>query len=221
MSAQGGGPGGSYAQGNPYGPGGQPVADPYQQGGYPNPYGTPPRRRRPVALIVILSIVGLCLLVCVGTVVFAYTQIGPGIRDTVSELTSTEVAQQLGPVGAAEPGIYVLTAEALTAGLNQQLASNGSDISAAEVAIDPTRIRITVDLGSQTVAYQAGVAVEDGRIRLTDAQADAGFLGNVIPEDWVAGGLEDGLNAWFTASDLTVSSIELAEGEARVTTQRR
>ncbi|HEV2527283.1 MAG TPA: hypothetical protein VGT61_02395 [Thermomicrobiales bacterium] len=213
-----------------YGPQG---AGPYQQPG--NPYGMDPhqqgapkelprrsrRRGRRVALTVILSVVGLCLLICAGTVVYAYTQIGPGIRDGVSNLTSTEVARQLNAVGPAEAGTYVISAQDLTAALSTQLAGESANVQGAEVTIQPDGIVITVDLGAETVGVRSGVVAENGEIRLTDPQTDAGFLGNVIPDDWVAGGLEDGLNSYFAANGLEVTGVELAEGEARITTVER
>ena len=199
--------------------------DPYGQDPYAQaPYGAPlqpPRKRRRTALTVILAIVGLCLLVCIGGVAYAFTQIGPGIRDSVSGVTSTEVAAQLDRAGVAGAGTYVITDDELTAGITGQLASDSGDIQAAEVMIDPAGIEIIVDLGGQTAGYRAGVAVEDGEIRLTDAEADAGIIGNLIPTDWIAGGLQDGLNAYFQANGLLVTAINLLEGQVEITTERR
>ena len=198
--------------GNPY------DHDPYGQMG-----GRPPRRRRRTALIVILGVIGLCLLICVGGVVYAFTRIGPGIRDSVSELTSTEVATQLDQVGAARPGNYIITAEELTTGINRQLAADGNSnsIQGVEVMIDPAGVEIVIDLGGQTAGYRAGLGVEAGKIRVTDPEADAGIIGNLIPTDWIAGGLQDGLNAYFEANNLTVTSVELAEGQLQIATQQR
>lgn len=205
--------------------------DPWRQ----DPYGQEPyadtsyllqsnrqaRRGRPTALIVILAVVGLCLLVCVGGVVYAFTQVGPGIRDSVSELTSTEVASQLDTAGVTGPGNYVIRDEALTDGINRQLAGDSGNVHAVGVTIATTGIEIVVDLGSQTVRYRAGLEVADGEIRLTNPEADAGIIGNLIPKDWIAGGLEDGLNAYFQANDLTVTSVELAQGQVQIATQQR
>ena len=206
--------------------------DPYAQDPYgQNPYdqdpseqtpGTRPRRRRRTALIVVLSVVGLCLLICVGGVVYAFTQIGPGIRDSVSELASTEVASQLEQAGATGPGNFVITDEQLTTGINRQLAVNDSgSIQGVEVVIDTTGIEIVVDLGGQTAGYRAGLEVADGRIRVTNPEADAGIIGNLIPTDWIAGGLEDGLNAYFETNNLTVTSVELSQGQVQIATQQR
>lgn len=198
--------------------------DPYGQHPYAgNPYDQaaqrPPRRR--TALIVILSVVSLCLLVCLGGAVYAFTQIGPGIRGSVSGLTSTEVAAQLDQAGSAGPGTYVITDEELTAGITGQLADDSGDIQAVEVIIDPAGIEIIVDLGGQTAGYRAGLAVEGGEIRLTNAEADAGIIGNLIPTDWVAGGLEDGLNAYFRTNDLNVTAVDLFDGRVEITTEQR
>ncbi len=196
--------------------------NPYDQSPYDQTSGTRPRRRRRTALIVVLSVVGLCLLICVGGVVYAFTQIGPGIRDSVSELTSTEVAFQLEQAGATGPGNFVITDEQLTTGINRQLAANDSgSIQGVEVMIDTTGIEIVVDLGGQTAGYRAGLEVDDGRIRVTNPEADAGIIGNLIPTDWIAGGLEDGLNAYFEANNLTVTSVELAQGQVQIATQQR
>ncbi len=196
--------------------------NPYDQSPYDQTSGTRPRRRRRTALIVVLSVVGLCLLICVGGVVYAFTQIGPGIRDSVSELTSTEVASQLEQAGATGPGNFVITDEQLTTGINRQLAANDSgSIQGVEVMIDTTGIEIVVDLGGQTAGYRAGLEVDDGRIRVTNPEADAGIIGNLIPTDWIAGGLEDGLNAYFEANNLTVTSVELAQGQVQIATQQR
>lgn len=191
------------------------VDDPYSQG---RPSA---RRRRPTALIVILGIVGLCLLICAGGVVYALTQIGPGIRDSVSGLTSTGVAAQLNAVGATGPGNYVITDQALTDGINQQLAGDSGNVRGVGVTIDTSGVEIIVDLGGQTLGYRAGLEADGGEIRLTDPQADAGIIGNVVPTDWIAGGLEDGLNSYFRANDLTVSSVELAKGQVQIATQQR
>lgn len=206
-------------------PSGQPSYgdNPYDQNPYGQESGRAPRKRRRTALIVILGFLGLCLLVCVGGVVYAFTQIGPGIRDSVSDLTATEVASQLDQAGAARPGNYVITDGELTAGINRQLAADGDSgsIHGVEVSIEPTGVEIVIDLGGQTAGYRAGLGVEDGEIRVTDPEADAGIIGNLIPKDWIAGGLQDGLNAYFDANDLTVTSVELAQGQVRIATQQR
>lgn len=206
---------GSYAR-DPSGPG------PAAPGGQDDPdvAGRPPRRRRPIALIVILAVVGVCLLLCVGGVAYAFLQVGPGLRDSISDITSTQVADQLGDAPAG-PGTYVITADQLTAGLSRQLAADGGTAEAAEVTIDPSGIEVRVDLGGQTVSYRAGLAVADGEIRVTDAEADAGVIGNILPVGWVAGGLEDGLNAWFSANGLTVTAVELGDGQVEITTEPR
>ncbi len=196
------------------------IQDPYGRNPYDQP-AQPPRRRRRTALVVIMAIVGLCLLLCIGGVVYAFTQIGPGIRDSVSGLTSTEVAAQLDRAGFAGPGTYVITDDELTAGITRQLASDSGDIQAVEVIIDPAGIEFIVDLGGQTAGYQAGLAVEDGEIRLTDAEADAGIIGNLIPTDWIAGGLEDGLNAYFRTNGLSVTSVNLLPGQVEIATAQR
>lgn len=121
-------------QGNPYG------MNPYQQGTPGEPPRQTRRRGRRVALTVILSVIGLCLLICGGTVIYAYTQIGPGIRDSVSDLTSTEVARQLNAVGPAEAGTYVISAQDLTAALSSQLAGESANVQGAEVTIQPDGI---------------------------------------------------------------------------------
>jgi hypothetical protein len=199
---------------DPYGR--NPIADDPQAQGNP-----PARRRRPTALIVILGIVGLCLLICAGVVVYAFTQIGPGIRDSVSGLTATGVAAQLNTVGVTGPGNYVITDQALTDGINQQLAADSGDVRGVGVMIDTTGVEIIVDLGGQTLGYRAGLEADGGEIRLTNPQADAGIIGNLVPTDWIAGGLEDGLNSYFRANDLTVSSVELAKGQVQIATQQR
>lgn len=186
----------------------------------PDAAGRSPRRRRPVALIVILAVVGVCLLLCVGGVAYAFLQVGPGLRDSIRDITSTQVADQLGDASAS-PGTYVITADDLTAGLSRQLAADGGTAGAAEVTIDPSGVEVRVDLGGQTVSYRAGLAVADGVIRIIDAEADAGIIGNVLPAGWIAGGLEDGLDAWFSANGLTVTAVELGDGQVEITTEPR
>ena len=133
--------------GNPYRQPQNPYGDyPYPQGTPGEPPASPRRRGRRVALTVILSVVGLCLLICAGTLVYLYTQIGPGIRDGVSELTATEVARQLGEAGPARAGTYVIRAEDLTAALSTQLDDESNNVRAAEVTIEPDGIMIMVDL---------------------------------------------------------------------------
>ena len=208
---------------NPYGESG---GNPYQ----PNPYpptltddpsgGQRPRRRRPTALIVILGIIGICLLVCVGVVIYAFTQIGPGFKRNLSHVTATEVAGQIGNGRPVGPGEYVLTADDLTTGINRQIADNQT-INGVQVAIQPDGVEITADLGRQTVSYRTNVVAENGEIRLADAKADAGFIGNVVPSDWVAGGIQDGLNSYFRANNLRVASVILEPGQMRIVTELR
>ena len=206
---------------NPYG---EPASSPYE----PNPYAQPPMedpygrqptpRHRPTALIVILAIIGMCLLVCVGVVVYAVTQIGPGFKRNLSHVTATEVASQIGDGRPVGPGEYVLTAQDLTSGINQQIADD-QNVDGVQVTIQPDGVEITADLGSQTVSYRADVVADGGEVRLTDAKANAGFLGNVVPSDWIAGGVEDGINAYFRANDLRVASVTLEPGQMRIVTE--
>lgn len=204
---------------NPYG---ETADNPYERSPYElptdDPHGRSPSRRRPTALIVILAVISMCLLVCVGAVIYAVTQIGPGFKRNLSHVTATEVASQIGDGRPVGPGEYVLTAQDLTSGINRQIA-NDQNVDGVQVAIQPDGVEITADLGSQTVSYRADVVAANGEIRLTDVKADAGFLGNVVPGDWIAGGVEDGINDYFRANDLRVASVTLEADQMRIVTE--
>lgn len=190
----------------------QPAPSYQPMGGFeyqPTPPPQPKRRGTSRILIAVIAIIGVCLLACVGALIWWYTQLGPEIRESAREYTSTQVALHATPTGQS----YTVMAEDLERGINQEIQQEG-DAAFDDVIVElsPQGYRVSLDLQEQDVYYTGSFSVVDGRIEVTNADADAPVISFIFGADDMAQAVEEGINDYFEAQGLRVVSVEQQQG---------
>lgn len=176
----------------------------------------PARRRGPGGCV--LGCLGLLLILAVAAALFFFA-ILPVARDATRDRLRDSVATQVTRIDTLPvlpTGELVVTEE----DVNRRLRENIGDfrqVSDPRFTIDPNGVALTVDVLRTRSTYRGGVAVEDGRLVVTNPEVD-GAAGQVLPADDVAGFVEDLLNDLQVRSDVEFTSVELRNGEMVIKT---
>lgn len=167
-------------------------------------------------LIWVLAIIGVCLLICVGSAIWFTTQLGPELQDSAREYTATQVAQHISPDGQT----YTLREDDLEAGINQQIQQEGdAAFDDVIVTMTPSGFEVRLDLQEQDVYYSGSIGVSEGRVQVTDADAEAPVIGYIFGADDMAQAIEDGINDYFESQGLRVVSVEQQAGSVVFVTE--
>lgn len=141
------------------------------------------------------------------------------IGDEIERVVATQVAQQLAP-GDGTPeftaGTYVISADEI----NDDLRRNSDayePLDSPEITIDPDGLELSFEAFGQESSYRGGVAVENGRIVLTDVEA-SGLAERVLPANDVQEILEGEFNGYILDAGLIVEEAQLSDGELILTT---
>lgn len=161
----------------------------------------------------IAGLLGVCLLCC-GLVWFVAI---PRARDTVEdglrEAVGTEVAVRVAPLGTVEPGEYVITEADLLGQINEALSGNSAQIEDLAFEITPDQIRIGFTSGEQDANYTGRLAAVDGRLDVQEMQTSSGFLDFLFPAGIVEDGIEDGVNGFLAANNVTLTDLVMQDGQ--------
>ncbi len=155
-----------------------------------------------------------CLVICVVVGFVTVRGLRTGIEDSLEEGVGTVVAEQIGAAGSPAPGTYVISEGDILDQIERQLADDGANIENLVVRIYPgNRIEIGFDSEGQDVNYEGTVEAVDGELRIQDMEAGSGFLNFLVPGDRVASGIENGVNNYLFANNLTLASVSSEQGE--------
>lgn len=174
---------------------------------------------------------GGCLMGClagliIGVVAVAFVAVAivrPFLQDEVGNelerVFATQIVRQLAP-GAGTPeltaGSYTISAAEINAELRQN-ADDYDPLDDLRITIDPGGLELGFDAYGSENSYRGGVAVEDGRLVLTDIDA-SGVAERVLPAEDVQEIIERELNDYVAAAGLVVTDVALADGEMTLTT---
>jgi hypothetical protein len=155
--------------------------------------------------IVVLGLVACGLLYFVGLPRFQ-----DKVADDFQEGVSTVVAQGIANA-APGSGTLVIT----EADLNAQLSDDvqNSDV-VSQITPDGISINLEFDESNdREVGYSAVPIAEDGKLVLTQVEAQDGFMERFLPKDKLAEAVEDGVNEVLTEHNLELRSIDLEDGQ--------
>lgn len=175
------------------------------------------RRRGPGGCV--LGCLGLLLILAVGAalVFFAILPVArEAARDRLRDTVATEVTR-IDVLPVLPTGELKVT----EADVNRRFRENIGDfrqVSDSEFNIDPDGVALAVDLLGIRSIYRGGVAVENGRIVITNPEVD-GAAGQVLPAEDVADVIEDILNDLQQRSNVEFTDVDLAEGEMIIETR--
>lgn len=141
------------------------------------------------------------------------------IGDELGRVVATQVVQQLAP-GNGTPDLTAGTYTISAAEINDELRGSTDDfgpLDSPEITIDPDGLTLSFEAFGRESSYRGGVAVENGRIVLTDVEA-SGLAQRVLSAGDVQEILEQELNAYIADAGLIVENVELSDGELILTT---
>ncbi|MGI8643954.1 MAG: hypothetical protein ACR2LS_07540 [Thermomicrobiales bacterium] len=176
----------------------------------------PARRRGPGGCV--LGCLGLLLILAVAAALFFFAVL-PVARETARDRLRDSVATQVTRIDVLPvlpSGELVVTEADVNRRLRENIG-NFRQVSDPSFNIDPDGVSLTVDVLGIRSTYQGGVAVENGRLVVTDPEVD-GAAGQVLPADEVADFVEDLLNDLQQRSNVEFTDVDLAEGEMIIET---
>jgi len=168
--------------------------------------------RRRGCLISFAALAGLSLICCVLLIFVAWPRFQDTIADGISEGLSTEVAEQIGPGGAdLQPGTYTISMTEL----EQQLAGSDATQGVEDIAFSAQNGEIILEFGSggQTFGYSGVPVAENGELVLTEVTVDGGLPDWIFPADKLASAIEGGVNSYFEAQGLDITSVTAENDE--------
>ena len=143
----------------------------------------------------------------------------PSVRDFTREQLSegaAEQVRQITQVPVLPSGDLVVTADEI----NAQLRDNADlyrPITDPRIAISPDGIAVSFELYRFRSTYRGNLAVEDGRLVVTDAAAE-GPAARVLRVEDVTAVVEQQLAALLARSDLRPIAVELRDGAIAIET---
>ena len=174
---------------------------------------------------------GGCLMGCLAALIIAglaaafigFGIVRPLLKDEIGDelgrVVATQIAEQLAP-GDGTPELTAGTYTISAAEINDELQANSDaydPLESPEITIDPDGIELSFEAFGRESSYRGGVAVQNGRIVLTDVEA-SGLAERVLPADDVQEILELELNEYVADAGLIVEDVELSDGELILTT---
>jgi hypothetical protein len=157
----------------------------------------------------VLGLVACLLLYFVGL-----PRVQDRVADDFQEGVSTVVAQGITDA-APGSGTLVIT----EAQLNAQLSD---DVENSDVVAEITPAGISIELefdesNDREVGYSAVPVAEDGKLVLTQVEAQDGFMERFLPKGKLADAVEDGVNGVLAEHNLELTSIDLEDGQMILT----
>ena len=183
-----------------------------------DPYATQPQPKQGLGtgrvLLIIFGALGACLLICVVAGFFLVRSIQSGFEEVVEDGINAVMVEQVGAVGAAQPGTYTISTEQVLAQLNAELSDEGANIDDLFVRILPNnQIVLGVTSEGQDLEYTATLNAVNGRLDVSQVEASNSFLNFIAPGGRIASGLEDGINEYLEYTNLSLTSISTVDGE--------
>jgi hypothetical protein len=161
------------------------------------------------------GIVVLGLVACLLGYFVGLPRIQDRVADDFQEGVSTVVAQGIAN-SAPGSGTLVITETDLNAQLSDDVQN--SDV-VSQITPDGISINLEFDESQdREVGYSAVPVAEDGKLVLTQVDAQDGFMERFLPKDKLADAVEDGVNDVLAEQDLELQTIDLEDGQMILST---
>lgn len=164
------------------------------------------------------GLLGLCV-ICAGVGYFAgLPRVRDGLQDGVANFGATEIAEIFAIPGAAGPGIHTLT----EADINARIQAENPDTNNIDdwlIDITPAGYDVGFSANSEAVSYSGNMVAENGRLSVTNTEADATFFEWFFSAGAMGNAVERSFNTWLDANNLTLTDVQLADGEVTLVTE--
>lgn len=155
----------------------------------------------------------LCLVACGLGYFVGLPRLRDSVRDGVRDAISTEVAIQIpaGAGGTAAPGTYSITAQEL----QQSLAANVNNSTVDDIIVRINQGGFEFGFktsGGQETTYSGVPTIVDGKLVMTNMHASDGRLNWFFPAKDLGKAIEEAVNTYLAANNLSVSDLTLEDG---------
>ncbi|HEV2108959.1 MAG TPA: hypothetical protein VGR16_11900 [Thermomicrobiales bacterium] len=182
----------------------------------PDPTPARRRRRRRGCL---LGALGLLVILGVAAAIF-FLAVLPVIRETARGQLRDAVTTQVDRIRrlpVLSTGEFVITEEDVNRRIRENMGQFGQ-VSDPVFDIGSDGVTLAVDLLGTESTYRGGLAIEEGRIVVTDPQV-TGIAGQILPAEDVAGFVEDLLNDLQRRSNVEFTDVRLSNGKVTIETR--
>ena len=169
----------------------------------------------------VIGVLGLCIVACALGYLVGLPRLRDNIREPLEEVVGTQIARQVAPNPNVrpKPSTYVIREADLNAALRDELDQTDPQIF-DDVTVDfaPSGFVLRFTASDNDVTYRGNVAAVNGRLAVTDMEAD-GWLTTFLPAKDVEKALEDVINDYLTTNRLRLTKAKLGNGTLTLTTE--
>ena len=140
------------------------------------------------------------------------------LEDGVADFGATEIVEIFAVPGASGPGTYTLTEADINARIQEE-NPNTQNIDDWLVNITPEGYTIGFSASGDEVTYSGDLVAENGRLQVTNAEADASYFEWFFSAGAMGNAIERSVNTWLTANNLTLTDVQLADGQVTLVTE--
>jgi hypothetical protein len=173
--------------------------------------------RRGCVIFVLGSLV-LCLLACGAGYFIGLPRLQDGLSDEISDVISTQVAEQIPAVnGSAQPGEYTFNEAVLQDAFARNVDTESVDDFL--IRITPENLEFVIGIeGGEDIAYSGVPVAINGQLEMTNMETNEGFFDRIYPADKLGDAIEEAVNDYLDANGLQVSDVQLVDGEMTIVT---
>jgi hypothetical protein len=129
------------------------------------------------------------------------------LKNEMAHALSTEVAVQV-PDSQLGGGTYTISLAELQQKLTGSVNSNG--VNGITLASRGQQLELSIETsGNNKVSYTGTPTVQNGRLVMADMQTSNSTLGFFMPADKLGNAIENGVNDFFSANNLKMTSLQV------------
>jgi hypothetical protein len=127
------------------------------------------------------------------------------LRNEMAHALSTEVSIQV-PKDKLGGGTYTISLADLERKLDTSVNSNG--VNGVTLTSNGQQLELSFETsGNNKITYTGTPTVQNGKLVMTDMKTNNGTLGFFMPASKLGDGIENGVNAFFEANGLKITSL--------------
>ena len=169
----------------------------------------------------VIGVLGLCIVACALGYLVGLPRLRANLRQPLEEVVGTQIAREIAPNPNVrpKPGTYVISEKDLNDALRAEVEQTEPQIF-DDVTVDfaPSGFVIRLTASDREVTYSGNVDAVDGRLVVTDIEAD-GVLTTLLPAKDVKKSLENQVNEYLAANRLRLKEAKLGNGTLTLTTE--
>lgn len=137
------------------------------------------------------------------------------LKNEMAHALSTEVAVQV-PDTKLNGGTYTISLAELQNKLSSSVNSNG--VNGITLTSNGQQLELAIATsGNNRVSYTGTPTVQNGRLVMEDMQTNNSTLGFFMPADKLGNAIENGVNDFFKANNLTITSLKVQGDQIVIT----